>query len=731
MRILYLCADSGIPIRGTKGAAIHVRAMIDAFVGLGHQVTLITPRPGPERGSPLDARIIEASTPLSTNDREEHARHLALAVRQAASDELGRESYGMIYERYSLWSTAGAEVAEKSRLPFALEVNAPLVKEASLYRTLNGSDVAKEIERTTLTAANVVTVVSSPLRDYVIGRGADATRVHILPNGVDEKLFHPAVDGNAVRSNLGLEGKFVLGFVGTPRPWHDLDTLIAAVCQLRARATRDYHLLLIGDFPEATRLRIAETLQGAATIVGPVAHEEVPTYTTAMDIAVSPHPDLKDFYFSPLKLFEYLASGVPTIAANVPPIRAVLVDGETGWLYPPGDASALAARIDALAEDSSVRTRVAWAGAACVLTKHTWKQNAARVIELTTPTLVRERMVNEPPAPLFDDKLGKSLFRMTRADLAVSELSAHLGRDDLKISQIQVLKYKPRRRCVVKYDLATPTQPWSVIGKVFKDHRGLELQAMYCDLWANGFARNAIDGITVPEPLAYIPSMRMLVQEYVPGETLEESIDSSDFMTRISQSAAAIAKLHSSAIHPVKRRTLNDELTQLTRFCADLIIQRPEYANSFSRQLDALCGLASDAALGDPVPSHRDYYYSQILFADRRVTLMDLDLLAYADPALDVGNFIAHLRFLGLQKRFDVRALDDAASHFLEEYLQMARGLRVSAFLSSLAFYENATYFRLLHVALERPHLSSHFDSLFALTNQELGVQGPAVPVYS
>ncbi|MER3515305.1 MAG: glycosyltransferase family 1 protein, partial [Chloroflexota bacterium] len=77
-------------------------------------------------------------------------------------------------------------------------------------------------------AANAISVVSQALRDYVIGQGAPPERVHVLPNGVDPQRFHPAVRGGAVRDRLGLNDRIVIGFVGRPRPWHDLGTLCAA-----------------------------------------------------------------------------------------------------------------------------------------------------------------------------------------------------------------------------------------------------------------------------------------------------------------------------------------------------------------------------------------------------------------------------------------------------------------------------------------------------------------------
>ncbi len=132
---------------------------------------------------------------------------------------------------------------------------------------------------------------------------------------------------------------------------------------------------------------------------------------------------------------------------------------------------------------------------------------------------------------------------------------------------------------------------------------------------------------------------------------------------------------------------------------------------------------AAGAALpsADLAPAHRDFYYSQVLFGERRVTLIDLDLLTWADPAIDVANFIAHLCFLALQQFSDPHALDDAAARFVDEYAR--RSARIAAlpgFWERVAFYQAATFFRLQHVVLQRPHWVVFFEPLFELTESSL-----------
>ncbi|MBI5649048.1 MAG: glycosyltransferase [Chloroflexi bacterium] len=718
MNILYLCADPGIPIRGTKGAAIHVRAMIDALSARGHSITLLTPRAG--QGVEPNARVVEIAMPptntLSSEERETLAMQNADALYRAGL----ALKFDLIYERYSLWSDAGARLARATGAPLVVEVNAPLRIEAARYRALQRAEDAQAIEQRVFAQADLIAVVSSPLRAYVIAHGARAERARVLPNAVDEKFFHPAVTGDAMRAQLGLTDKFVIGFVGTVKPWHDLDTLIDAVARTPTPSPapasgRGVHLLLVGDIPDAVRAQIAQ--RGiAATIVPPVPNHDVPAYIAAMDVAVSPHPALADFYFSPLKLFEYLACGVATIAADLPPIAEVVHDGVNARLYPPGDSAALAAQIAELAANDAARRSLGWNGASYVLQNHTWSRNAAQMLGWIFP----HRLANTiSAAPLFDDKLRRKLYRATRADIAGDLLSAQIAEKFDALTRLEILKYKPRRRCVIAYDLTDrASRVTPIIGKVFRDDRGAHHFEFQRALWQDGFGVHARDGMTIARPLAYISEMQMFVQERAPGQTLEELVNAPEFIERVQQSAAVIAKLHATMVAPPKTYTRADELAQIAAWTRDLVAWKPKHAADFTRQHTALRAWADTLPRAELAPAHRDFYYSQLLFTAQRVTLIDLDLFARADPALDVANFAAHLRFLALDHFNTPRALDAERALFIEEYTRRTKV--APEFFARLAFYEAATYYRLLHVVLTRPQFVNHFDALFEIVEQTL-----------
>ena len=154
MNILYLSADRGIPVRGHKGASVHVRMLSNALVAAGHHVTIVTPRPGPSDGPAPQATLLTA--PMLTHTDQPLAEFVAAsnnALYEFVLAELKRQPYDAIYERHSLWSDVGARLSEATGLPLLLEVNAPLRLEAALYREMEDEGLAATIEQRQFHAA--------------------------------------------------------------------------------------------------------------------------------------------------------------------------------------------------------------------------------------------------------------------------------------------------------------------------------------------------------------------------------------------------------------------------------------------------------------------------------------------------------------------------------------------------------------------------------------------------
>lgn len=401
--VVYLCPN-GVPILGDKGASVHVRSMAEAFRRQGCNVTILAADLG--SGNALDPSIRVEQIQLPG-----HQRRLAKSIRvggseerlrisrevsrlllnpeiELALDQLSQEGpIDLIYERIGLWGYAGVDYARRHGLPIAVEVNAPLVEETETYRQLMQRGAALDIEAHIYRNATALLAVSQELKDYIMQRGGEEARIHVLPNAVDAARFHPQVDGGELRRRLGVgpaSAEILVGFAGSLKPWHGVSLLLEAVAILRDRG-QPHRLLIVGDGPGAEALRSQATelgLEGAALFTGAVPHKQLPLYIAAMDIAVAPHGEMPHFYFSPLKLFEYAAIGKPIVASRSGQVGRLFAHEETALLVPPGDRTALCEALTTLGQSPDLSSRLGSAAATGILSQFTWDHNASYVLRV-------------------------------------------------------------------------------------------------------------------------------------------------------------------------------------------------------------------------------------------------------------------------------------------------------------------------------------------------------------
>lgn len=325
----------------------------------------------PARASALD---------VETLLKESYGLQVGDAIVEALVAHHARTPFDLIYERYSLWSAAGIRAARRLHVPCFIEVNAPLLDEQQRYRRIALTSEAATIAQELFRQADRILAVSAPVKEYVLAHGGEAGRVLVLPNGVDLRRFHPGVEPMPLPE---MDGRFVVGFSGSLKPWHGLELLLAAFQHLHER-TPAYHLLIVGDGPLrgwVDGFTQGARLQSAVTLTSWVSHDQVPRFLQRMDIAIAPYAALDTFYFSPLKLFEYLAMGKPIVASRIGQIQDILHDGVTGRLVEPGDPLALAEAIDALRRDREARQALGVA-AAQEGAGHGWERVAERIAEL-------------------------------------------------------------------------------------------------------------------------------------------------------------------------------------------------------------------------------------------------------------------------------------------------------------------------------------------------------------
>ncbi len=342
MRILSVNQDPGISPERKKGAAIHLRAMREAFRALG-------------------AEVIPVDSPDPTASRA--------AVLAAGSVDL-------VYERYSLSSGPAAALARELGVPFVLEVNAPLEDEERRYR--EGETDGDVAPSPSFRDATLVVAVSKAVARYAVCRGAPTDRVRVVPNAVDVERFRPRAPDDRLRDELVPRGRVAIGFHGRLRPWHGFGMLVRTFARLLDR-NLPLHLLIVGegDFDADLEGKLPPE---RVTRVPWVDHALVGRYVACFDVLPLTYDPDAPCYFSPLKLAEAMAAGVVPVVPDLGDLTSIVRDGENGLVYPAGSATALSARIEALVLDGEERARMA-ARASADAASRTWVDVAREILD--------------------------------------------------------------------------------------------------------------------------------------------------------------------------------------------------------------------------------------------------------------------------------------------------------------------------------------------------------------
>lgn len=365
--IAVVCRDKGIPLDGTKGASIHLRSMVTAFACNGVEVTVFSPRIGNPIWNPelrIDTVQVDSAPP--------NVRDMAEIMDAALWEINAKKPIDAIYERLSLFAVGASRWAKGVEVLHWVEVNAPLAEEARSHRDLRDFDAAREAEKEILTSADLLFPVSPRLKRWLVRIGCDEDRIQVLPNGVHSKFL--SYDPRPPRD----AGPFTIGFVGSLKPWHDLETLIETLTIL---PKDEIDLLILGNGPKREWLEnlSSKDLGGRRlTLREPVPHSEIGIVIDAMDVCIAPYSEMDDFYFCPIKIFEYGARKRPVIAPDLPELREQFPDGSVIH-YGPSDANDLARRIIECRENPE------WANNHVdrlfeFVSGHTWERHARIVL---------------------------------------------------------------------------------------------------------------------------------------------------------------------------------------------------------------------------------------------------------------------------------------------------------------------------------------------------------------
>ena len=380
-RILYHHRTQGKAVEG-----VHIRGITDALRAMGVEVDIVSlpgadPYSSPKAMSPTRqaTRLMRAVSSLPEPLFELAELFYNLVAWFRLIIQISRRPVDLIYERYSLFMFISVLVARWYRVPLILEINdAAFVHRV---RPLFFSGIALRIERWVFRKCSGLVFVSTVFRDRATAVHGKIAPSIVSPNAANLEQFtiRPGIRETA-RARWKLEGSVVCGYLGAFLPWHGIHEFVYRIAE-RLDEQRELKLLLVGDgpiFPELQAFVRARGLEDRIMLTGRVPHGEVPGLLACLDLAILPSAG---DYTSPVKLFEFMASGIAPVAPDFGPIREILVEGQTGWMFKSGDLDAAIEAVLVRAADTASLRRVGSAARAYIGEHRQWRNNVSQLLD--------------------------------------------------------------------------------------------------------------------------------------------------------------------------------------------------------------------------------------------------------------------------------------------------------------------------------------------------------------
>lgn len=266
------------------------------------------------------------------------------------------------------------------KVPVIVEINGLLYNERKTLGLPSLTWFRKFFEAWGLESADGVYVVSDELVKELDEEGISYKRITTIANGVDLDKFNMDIPPRNLKKD---PREIIIGFTGSLYPWHGVDVLIKSMKMVRGKYP-DARLVIVGDGGERNNLEkqsVELGLNGCITFLGSVNHVDIPSIVGGFDIAVAPYNPQGTFYFSPLKVYEYMAMGKAIIGSELGQISSLIENDEGGLLVPPGNAIALAKAVSQLIGDEEQRRSMGDRNAQEARRSHSWDVAVRKIVE--------------------------------------------------------------------------------------------------------------------------------------------------------------------------------------------------------------------------------------------------------------------------------------------------------------------------------------------------------------
>ena len=404
MKILY----TSDRINANDGSSVHCRAFVESIRQIGHEIQTFPPIIDIEysfRSYTPDKKGLMyylkrlrkvnihtliyylKKTNAYVSEFVSMLEGLVRSVKQYAALRGILNTYepDIIIHRYHVFSYASSWISRAYKIPLLVEVNSLRSMEAKLSNKHNKPTfITRRAEHKVIKSADYVFSVSNPIKDY-IDTHIEPKESSVIPNGVDINKFNPKrFDKELLKDKLGLKGKIVIGYVGSYKRWHGLDVAIDMIQSL-SRKTANYHLLLIGNGPCFTSIKkkiIDKNLDCFVTQINYIPHTDVAEHIASFDYALMSYPNIDSFYFSPLKMFEYMAAGIPVVASDFPFWQEIIERHNCGICVDPHNPQEIAKAVNTLLTDNELAAAMGANGRRAVEEVYNWQNEERKLLNL-------------------------------------------------------------------------------------------------------------------------------------------------------------------------------------------------------------------------------------------------------------------------------------------------------------------------------------------------------------
>ena len=375
MTIVYAALDQRVP--GTLGGSVHVQAVAEGLAALGHQVHVLVDQGGTWPSGP-------AHNPVHWHVMTPPFGQAVLRWTRAGAvaDLARRVGANVIMERYYNFGGEGVRAARRLGIPSVVEVNAPIIDyPGSTKSRVDRALLFEPMRRWRDALCRGTDLFVTPSRG-ILPSWIDPSKVLEAEWGADVDHFTPAATGPLPFTRD--PNRVLCVFAGAFRSWHGVVQLSASLARLHAQGEHRLGAVFIGDGPERAHAEYAARDVPGVTFTGAVPHTDLPQCLAAADIGVAPFdpgkhkPLTLGFYWSPLKIFEYMSSGLPVVAPRLPRIAHLVGDNEQGVLYDPADPRTLDAALVQLTDDA-LRARLGRSARERAVAQYSWRAHCEHI----------------------------------------------------------------------------------------------------------------------------------------------------------------------------------------------------------------------------------------------------------------------------------------------------------------------------------------------------------------